>query len=80
MERITLAVAAVWVLLCGAGYLLRVVAGLGRLAASAGVVALYVACGVAALCFLGVGSTGLLGAAGMVVPCLATIAAITLYR
>ena len=80
MERIALVIASVWVLLCGAGYILRVVAGLGRFAASAGVVALYVACGVASLLYLGSNSTGILGAAGMIVPCLATVAAIALHR
>ncbi len=79
MERIALVIVVVWVLLCGAGYLLRRVAGLGRFAASAWVVALYVACGLGSLLYFGADSTGVLGAAGMAVPCLFTIAAIALF-
>ena len=80
MEQIGLVIVVVWVLLCSAGYLFRVVAGLGRFTASAGVAALYVGCGVASLFHFGLDSTGVLGAAGMAVPCLVTIAVIALYR
>ncbi len=80
MDRIALVLIAVWVLLCGAGYVLRVVCGAGRHTASAGVGALYVACGLASLLFFGLNGTGVLGAAGMAVPCLATIAVIALSR
>ena len=80
MERIALVIVAVWVLLCGAGYVLRVACGVGRHTACVGVGALYVACGLFSLLFFGLNATGGLGAAGMAVPCLATIAGIVLSR
>ncbi len=70
-------VAGVWAILLGTAYAVHV-AKLGRAASLVAVTACYLALAVCALLWLGPGTRGWLGAAGMLAP-FATAVAVTIY-
>ena len=76
MAFVAAAVVAVWVVLFGAAYLARVVGGLSRGRSAAVVVGSYLGLAVLALGWFGLNQTGLLGVAGMALPCAAALAVV----
>ena len=67
------AVVVVWVVLFGAAYLARTTGGLSRGRSAAVVIASYLGLSALALAWFGLNRTGLLGVAGMLLPCAAAL-------
>ena len=80
MTTIVLAIAIVWAALLGAAYISRVMLRRSNRTSAAFVIAIYVLLSTAVLFRYGLNSVGFLSVTGMLVPCLAAVAAVYLYR
>ena len=80
MTTIALAIAVVWAALFGAAYVTRVLLTRSLRVSAATVIVVYVLLSTAVLSWYGLNSVGLLGITGMLVPCLAAVAALYLLR
>lgn len=70
------AVVVVWLVLFGAAYLARIMGGLGKGRSAAVVIGSYLGLSALALAWFGLNRTGLLGVAGMLLPCAAALGTI----